>query len=97
MDDIPFQDNPIFKNKFLPCGEILTVTDTSNRLLWYIEYATISVEVKINLVLLTFFQILKGIAHGMKSSEAILFQFWQFEHMRRKVNEQVNIIKFFTC
>lgn len=32
-------------NKFLPCGEILKATDTSNRLLWFIEYATISVEV----------------------------------------------------
>ncbi|KAI1706359.1 CRAL/TRIO domain-containing protein [Ditylenchus destructor] len=73
LRDIPFEENTIFKDRYMPCGEILTATDCFNRLLWFIEYATISVE---------------GIAHSMKSSEAIRYQFWQFEHMLRKVNKQ---------
>ncbi|EFP10034.1 hypothetical protein CRE_20818 [Caenorhabditis remanei] len=74
VEHIPsFDDNPIFQKKLMPRGEILTKTDAQNRLLWYIEYATITVE---------------SIAHSIRSSEACKFQFLQFEHMLRKVMEQ---------
>ncbi|TKR81057.1 hypothetical protein L596_014996 [Steinernema carpocapsae] len=73
MEDIPFVKNPIFTRRLLPCGTIQNETDSCNRLLWFMEYATINVE---------------GIAHGMRSSDACLFQFWQFEHMLRRVNNQ---------
>ncbi|KAI6173827.1 CRAL-TRIO domain and GOLD domain-containing protein [Aphelenchoides besseyi] len=73
MPDIPFSDNPLFKRRYLPCGKIDEETDRANRLLWFIEYETISVEY---------------IAHGMRSSEACRYQFWQFEHMLRRVNKQ---------
>jgi len=73
LDDIPFENNPIFSRRLMPRGVIQEETDSCNRLLWFMEYATINVE---------------GIAHGMRSSEACLFQFWQFEHMLRRVNRQ---------
>ncbi|KAH7714102.1 CRAL/TRIO domain-containing protein [Aphelenchoides avenae] len=73
LPDIHFEDNPIFKYRFLPSGEIQHTTDIHNRLLWFIEYATISIE---------------GIAHGMQSSQACRYQFWQFEHMLRRINQQ---------
>ncbi|PIC21602.1 hypothetical protein B9Z55_026377 [Caenorhabditis nigoni] len=68
-----FDENPIFQKKLMPRGEILTKTDNQNRLLWYIEYASITVE---------------SIAHSLSSSEACKYQFLQFEHMLRKVMEQ---------
>ncbi|CAI2355910.1 unnamed protein product [Caenorhabditis sp. 36 PRJEB53466] len=74
VEHIPsFDDNPIFQKKLMPRGEILEKTDSQNRLLWYIEYATITVE---------------SIAHSIRSSEACKFQFLQFEYMLRKVMEQ---------
>lgn len=74
VEHIPsFDDNPIFQKKLMPRGEILDKTDAKNRLLWYIEYATITVE---------------SIAHSIRSSEACKFQFLQFEYMLRKVMEQ---------
>lgn len=49
VEHIPsFDENPIFTKKLMPRGEILEKTDSSNRLLWYIEYATITVEVGIS-------------------------------------------------
>ncbi|KAI6205721.1 CRAL-TRIO domain and GOLD domain-containing protein [Aphelenchoides besseyi] len=45
MPDIPFSDNPLFQRRYLPCGKIDEETDRANRLLWFIEYETISVEV----------------------------------------------------
>lgn len=45
LPDIPFAENPIFKRKFLPWGEVLPRTDSRNRLLQYVEYKTITVEV----------------------------------------------------
>lgn len=74
VERIPsFDENPIFQKKLMPRGEILLKTDSQNRLLWYIEYATITVE---------------SIAHSIRSSEACKFQFLQFEYMLRKVMEQ---------
>uniref|UniRef100_A0A1I8A580 CRAL-TRIO domain-containing protein n=1 Tax=Steinernema glaseri TaxID=37863 RepID=A0A1I8A580_9BILA len=73
LDDIPFEKNPIFSRRLMPRGTIQNKTDNSNRLLWFMEYASINVE---------------GIAHGMRGSDACLFQFWQFEHMLRRVNQQ---------
>ncbi|KAI6191381.1 CRAL-TRIO domain-containing protein [Aphelenchoides bicaudatus] len=73
LPDVAFDDNPLFKRRLLPCGKIESNTDNANRLLWFIEYETISVEY---------------IAHGMKSSEACRYQFMQFEHMLRRVNQQ---------
>uniref|UniRef100_A0AC34RFE6 CRAL-TRIO domain-containing protein n=1 Tax=Panagrolaimus sp. JU765 TaxID=591449 RepID=A0AC34RFE6_9BILA len=73
MEDVPFSKNPIFIRRLLPCGQIQKTTDTNNRLLWYVEYATISVE---------------GLASTLRSSAACRYQFWQFEHMLRRVNEQ---------
>jgi hypothetical protein len=29
---------PLFKDRIMPKGEILSHTDSSNRLLWFIEY-----------------------------------------------------------
>lgn len=45
MPDVPFGENRIFKDGYLPCGEIRNATDSLNRVLWFIEYATISIEV----------------------------------------------------
>ena len=45
LPDTPFEENPLFIKKLMPKGEILSAIDTSNRLLWYMEYATINVEV----------------------------------------------------
>eukprot|EP00081_Caenorhabditis_elegans_P002325 NP_001024392.1 Uncharacterized protein CELE_C11H1.9 [Caenorhabditis elegans] len=74
VEHIPsFDGNPIFQKRLMPRGEILEKTDNQNRLLWYIEYATITVE---------------SIAHSIRSSEACKFQFLQFEYMLRKVMEQ---------
>ena len=73
LEDIPFAKNPIFRKNLLPTGEILQKTDSSGRLLWYVEYATISIE---------------GIAHVLRGSAACRYQFWQFEHMLRRVNKQ---------
>uniref|UniRef100_A0A8R1E3M8 CRAL-TRIO domain-containing protein n=1 Tax=Caenorhabditis japonica TaxID=281687 RepID=A0A8R1E3M8_CAEJA len=73
-ENIPsFDENPIFQKKLMPRGEILSKTDSKNRLLWYIEYATITVE---------------SIAHSIRGSEACKYQFLQFEYMLRKVMEQ---------
>ncbi|KHN81428.1 CRAL-TRIO domain-containing protein F28H7.8 [Toxocara canis] len=71
--DMPFDDNPIFRNRLLPLSYILPYTDNCNRLLWYLDYASINVE---------------AIAHTIRSSESIKYQFLQFEHMLRRVNKQ---------
>ncbi|WKY14756.1 hypothetical protein Q1695_000354 [Nippostrongylus brasiliensis] len=68
-----FDENPMFIKKLMPKGEILDAHDSQNRLLWYIEYATITVE---------------SIAHALQSSQACKYQFWQFEYMLRKVMAQ---------
>ncbi|XGW30302.1 hypothetical protein V3C99_009353 [Haemonchus contortus] len=68
-----YDENPMFAKKLMPRGEILNVHDAHNRLLWYIEYATITVE---------------SIAHAIQSSQACKYQFWQFENMLRKVMAQ---------
>ncbi|EYC45138.1 hypothetical protein Y032_0437g1453 [Ancylostoma ceylanicum] len=68
-----FDDNPLFQKKLMPKGEILDVHDSKNRLLWYIEYATIAVE---------------SIANVLQSSLVCKYQFWQFEYMLRRVMEQ---------
>uniref|UniRef100_A0A7E4VUH0 CRAL-TRIO domain-containing protein n=1 Tax=Panagrellus redivivus TaxID=6233 RepID=A0A7E4VUH0_PANRE len=73
IPDIPFAENPIFRRRFLPHGEVRRETDASGRILWYVEYATITVE---------------GIAHALRSSAACKYQFYQFEHMLRQVNIQ---------
>uniref|UniRef100_A0A1I7XGB9 CRAL-TRIO domain-containing protein n=1 Tax=Heterorhabditis bacteriophora TaxID=37862 RepID=A0A1I7XGB9_HETBA len=76
LDDEPiktFDDNPIFQKKLMPKGDILNSCDSHNRLLWYIEYATITVE---------------SIAHSIQSSQACKYQFWQFEYMLRTVMAQ---------
>lgn len=73
MEDVPFDKNPIFKNRFLPQGEIRQETDYVGRPLWFVEYATITIE---------------GIAHCIRSTAAIRYQFWQFEHMLRRVMKQ---------
>lgn len=65
-----FDENPMFAKKLMPRGDVLPMHDTHNRLLWYIEYATITVE---------------SIAHALQSSQACKYQFWQFEYMLRKV------------
>jgi hypothetical protein len=70
MEDVPFTKNPIFANRYLPRGEILEATDNQGRALWFVEYATITIE---------------GIAHCLRSTAAIRYQFWQFEHMLRRV------------
>jgi hypothetical protein len=79
LPDVAFEENPLFKYRFLPFGQIQEFTDKNNRLLWYIEYKTISVE---------------GIAHGMQTSQSCRYQFWEFEHLLRRVNEQVSIGSF---
>ncbi|VDM74281.1 unnamed protein product [Strongylus vulgaris] len=68
-----FDENPIFQKRLMPKGEILDVTDNKNRLLWYIEYATIAVE---------------ELACALQSSQVCKYQFWQFEYMLRRVMEQ---------
>lgn len=68
-----FDENPIFTKKLMPRGDVLDVSDEHNRLLWFIEYATITVE---------------SIAHSIQSSQACKYQFWQFEYMLRKVMAQ---------
>uniref|UniRef100_A0A0N4ZP67 CRAL-TRIO domain-containing protein n=1 Tax=Parastrongyloides trichosuri TaxID=131310 RepID=A0A0N4ZP67_PARTI len=73
MDDISFEDNLLFKKKFMPQGKIVDGVDKNNRIMWYIEYATISVDT---------------IAHGMRSSQSCILQFYQFEHMLKCVNKQ---------
>uniref|UniRef100_A0A914P5Z0 CRAL-TRIO domain-containing protein n=1 Tax=Panagrolaimus davidi TaxID=227884 RepID=A0A914P5Z0_9BILA len=73
MEDVPFSKNPIFVNRYLPQGEIRKETDIQGRPLWFVEYATITIE---------------GIAHSIRSSAAIRYQFWQFEHMLRHVMKQ---------
>ncbi|CAB3400786.1 unnamed protein product [Caenorhabditis bovis] len=70
---VDFDENPIFVKRLMPRGDILDKTDAHNRLLWYIEYATITIE---------------SIAHSIKSSEACKFQFLQFEYMLRRVMQQ---------
>ncbi|CAJ0566955.1 unnamed protein product, partial [Mesorhabditis spiculigera] len=67
---VSFDENPIFTKRLMPKGELLDVTDSSNRLLWYIDYASITVE---------------SIAHTIPSSFTCKCQFWQFEQMLRKV------------
>lgn len=71
--DLPFEENPIFIRKLMPKGEVQRVTDSSNRLLWYMEYATINVE---------------ALAQAIPSSQSIKCQFLQFEHILRLVNAQ---------
>lgn len=73
MPDTPFDENPIFRKHLMPCGYILPYTDNCNRLLWYLDYASINVE---------------AIAQTIRSSDAIRYQFMQFEHMLRRVNKQ---------
>uniref|UniRef100_A0A0N5B3M0 CRAL-TRIO domain-containing protein n=1 Tax=Strongyloides papillosus TaxID=174720 RepID=A0A0N5B3M0_STREA len=73
IEDIPFEENMLFKKRFMPQGMITDGIDKQNRLMWYIEYATISVDT---------------IAHGMRSSQSCILQFYQFEHMLRRVNKQ---------
>ncbi|KAF7635623.1 CRAL-TRIO domain-containing protein [Meloidogyne graminicola] len=74
LPDIPFEQNPIFIKRLMPLSPILEeATDSSNRLLWFVEYKSLNVE---------------AIANGIKSSESIRYQFWQFEHMLRRVNKQ---------
>jgi hypothetical protein len=73
IEDVPFSKNPIFVNRYLPQGEIRKETDIQGRPLWFVEYATITIE---------------GIAHSIRSSAAIRYQFWQFEHMLRHVMKQ---------
>lgn len=41
-----WDDLPLFSRRLLPKGPLVTATDSSNRLLWYIDYETISVEVR---------------------------------------------------
>ncbi|CAK5083272.1 unnamed protein product [Meloidogyne enterolobii] len=58
----------------MPMSPILeNATDSFNRLLWFVEYKSLNVE---------------SIANGIRSSESIKFQFWQFEHMLKLVNRQ---------
>ncbi|VDN49820.1 unnamed protein product [Gongylonema pulchrum] len=45
MPDISFDENPLFSKRLVPKGDLLDATDSSNRLLWYVEYKTINVEV----------------------------------------------------
>ncbi|CAI4228254.1 unnamed protein product [Auanema sp. JU1783] len=73
--DVPraFDENPIFQKRLMPKGEIQEQSDSYNRLLWFIEYASITVE---------------SIAHSIRSSEACKYQFWQFEYMLRRVMKQ---------
>uniref|UniRef100_A0A183BK20 CRAL-TRIO domain-containing protein n=1 Tax=Globodera pallida TaxID=36090 RepID=A0A183BK20_GLOPA len=71
---LPMEQNRLFRDLLMPFGRITEgVTDSRNRLLWFIEYRSMSVE---------------KIAHGIRSSESIRFQFWQFEQMLRMVNRQ---------
>uniref|UniRef100_A0A914RRS6 CRAL-TRIO domain-containing protein n=1 Tax=Parascaris equorum TaxID=6256 RepID=A0A914RRS6_PAREQ len=44
LPDTPFDENPIFRKHLMPCGYILPYTDNCNRLLWYLDYASINVE-----------------------------------------------------
>lgn len=89
MRDIPLEENRLFRERYLPRGEILSVCDSRNRLLWYVEYATISVEVcvfdlgKVETKKILCFE---AIAHAMRTSESIRLQFYEFEHMLRCVN-----------
>uniref|UniRef100_A0A915P0S8 Uncharacterized protein n=1 Tax=Meloidogyne floridensis TaxID=298350 RepID=A0A915P0S8_9BILA len=74
LPDIPFEKNPIFIDRLMPMSPILeNATDSFNRLLWFVEYKSLNVE---------------AIANGIRSSESIKFQFWQFEHMLKLVNKQ---------
>lgn len=73
LPDTPFEENPIFIKKLMPKGEVQSATDSNNRLLWYIDYATINVE---------------ALAQAIPSSQSIKCQFVQFEHMLRLVNKQ---------
>ncbi|KAL7080254.1 hypothetical protein ACQ4LE_000971 [Meloidogyne hapla] len=74
LPDIPFEQNPIFIERLMPMSPILeNATDSFNRLLWFVEYKSLNVE---------------AIANGIRSSESIKCQFWQFEHMLKRVNKQ---------
>uniref|UniRef100_A0A914WN11 CRAL-TRIO domain-containing protein n=1 Tax=Plectus sambesii TaxID=2011161 RepID=A0A914WN11_9BILA len=68
-----WDDMPLYSRRLMPKGQIQSTTDSSNRLLWFIDYASISVE---------------SIAHTLRTSEMCRFQFWQFERMLQAVNEQ---------
>ncbi|CAJ0938101.1 unnamed protein product, partial [Mesorhabditis belari] len=69
---VSFDENPIFVKRLMPKGEIQSLTDQHNRLLWYIDYASITVE---------------SIAHTIPSTFTCKCQFWQFEQMLRRVME----------
>ncbi|KAL3103391.1 hypothetical protein niasHS_002577 [Heterodera schachtii] len=74
MPAFPMEMNRLFRDRLMPFGRITEgVTDSRNRLLWFIEYQSMSVE---------------KIANGVRSSESIRSQFWQFEQMLRMVNRQ---------
>ncbi|GMT32998.1 hypothetical protein PFISCL1PPCAC_24295, partial [Pristionchus fissidentatus] len=69
-----FDENPVFTKRLMPRGEIQTdMVDKHNRLMWYIDYASVTVET---------------LAHTEKSSSSVKFQFWQFEYMLRLIMAQ---------
>jgi len=46
LPDIPFEKNPIFIERLMPMSPILeNATDSFNRLLWFVEYKSLNVEV----------------------------------------------------
>ena len=63
--------------------------DKQNRLLWFIDYASITVEVTFYGGSSRSLRIrLQTLAHCEKSSNSVKFQFWQFEYMLRLVMDQ---------
>ncbi|KAF8386089.1 hypothetical protein PRIPAC_75231 [Pristionchus pacificus] len=69
-----FDENPVFTKNLMPRGDIqVDMVDKHNRLMWYIDYASVTVET---------------LAHTEKSSSSVKFQFWQFEYMLRLVMAQ---------
>ncbi|VDK18041.1 unnamed protein product [Anisakis simplex] len=73
IPDTSLDEILIFRYRLMPCGYVLPHTDNYNRLLWYLDYATINVE---------------AVAHTIQSSESLRSQFMQFEHMLKRVNKQ---------
>ncbi|MFH4974152.1 hypothetical protein AB6A40_000861 [Gnathostoma spinigerum] len=70
---LSFNENPLFARRLMPQGDVLSVTDDSNRLLWYVEYASIDLE---------------GLAHTVSSGFSIKCQFLEMEYCLRRVMEQ---------
>ncbi|GMT04312.1 hypothetical protein PENTCL1PPCAC_26486, partial [Pristionchus entomophagus] len=69
-----FDENPVFTKHYMPRGDIqVDAVDKHNRLMWYIDYASVTVET---------------LAHVEKSSSSVKYQFWQFEYMLRLVMAQ---------